>query len=317
MGAAWSSGRRGDGDGIELSREDTELAEEMFAALGAGGGVNVLVLDRDLRVWRLRWDARRVGGLVVRRGQRMQDLLDPADRKGATAMLEEVIATGRAVATTEGPTRQLRTPTGLVPVRLAVWWSPHGVFVAVTDYREQAAREARQHLLDASVVSVGSTLNPWRTANELVEVMVEHFCDLAVVNLAAEISEGIDPPLRTLGGDLRLIRAARAPADYPWPDGYLGPGDILPTFSATEMVTQFQVGEPSWLAGRDLINAVVENDPDMVRMLVPAGPNSPPAGGELTMLQASPAGDRRPRTRPRRDHLRLDGILVVRPPGGQ
>jgi GAF domain-containing protein len=147
---------------------------------------------------------------------------------------------------------------------------------------------ARRHLDLLSVAaSIGASLDVLTTARQLAEVLVPGLGDIAVVNLATEIAEGEEPPQRTGGGDLSLRRAALAPADGIWADGYILVGQDLPPFAQPEVIQTYQNGQAFSLAGRSSITAVVDDDPMMVRALVPAD-------GELVVACAPLVTERGP-----------------------
>lgn len=267
--------------------DEMDLAQEIFFCLSSQPHkvISIVALDAELRVRSAEWDPEAFDGLDVRPGMRLQDLLHPDDREAAVAHLRKVISTGRSAVSTKDRTWRLLPADGdantPVQVKLTAMWSPLGVVLSVIDYREEAAQELRRRLMEEAAIRIGSSLDVMLTAQQLADVMVPLFCDIAVINLAVEIDDGLEPPLRTGGGDLRLRKAALAPSGYPWPRGYLLPGDRIPEFGPAAVIQTFQAGEPFWLTGRHEITSVVADDPDMVQKLVPVPADH---GEQLTVL---------------------------------
>jgi anti-sigma regulatory factor (Ser/Thr protein kinase) len=131
----------------------------------------------------------------------------------------------------------------------------------------------RQALRDlellSSAISIGSSLDMEVTARHLADLLVPRLGDFSIVSLAREISYGEEPPKRTGGGELRLRRTALAPADHVWPEGFLVVGDDTPPQPNKELVRKFQAGESFALTGRSRITAVENDDPALVRAVVP------------------------------------------------
>lgn len=121
----------------------------------------------------------------------------------------------------------------------------------------------------SSAISIGSSLDVGVTARHLADLLVPRLGDLSIVSLAREISDGEEPPERTGGGELRLRRIALAPADHEWPEGFLGVGDDTPPQPDKALIRKFQAGESFALSGRSRITAVENDDPALVRAVVP------------------------------------------------
>lgn len=262
--------------------DDMHLAGELLQAL-SDSAFNTVLLGRDLRVDAMRWDQQRFDGLVVRRGMRLSDLIHPDDYEDVVTLLRKVEATGQSAVAADQPTWRLRTAAEDVWVRLTVVRSPHGLIVFISDHRQQEATERAQRLLEDSAARVGAGLDVDGTARQLAEVMAPLAADLCTVDLAEEVAAGQDPPRRIEVGnpllrrDLLLRRAARAPADHAWPEGYAAPGELLPPFATTEVIRQYMAGLPFYCPSRAHATAAVNEDPDMIRKVV-ATP------GPLTLL---------------------------------
>ncbi|WP_150130450.1 ATP-binding SpoIIE family protein phosphatase [Streptomyces sp. 150FB] len=121
----------------------------------------------------------------------------------------------------------------------------------------------------SSAISIGSSLDVGVTARHLADLVVPRLGDLSIVSLAREISDGEEPPERTGGGELHLRRIALAPADHEWPEGFLVVGDDTPPQPDKALIRKFQAGESFALTGRSRITAVENDDPALVRAVVP------------------------------------------------
>ncbi|KAF3463445.1 SpoIIE family protein phosphatase [Streptomyces sp. Tu 3180] len=96
--------------------------------------------------------------------------------------------------------------------------------------RHAAEARGRLSLLNEAGVRLGTTLDMWRTAEELAEIAVPRFADLVVVDLVESVLAGEEPPPGRLHSDVALRRVAvwagedsldtpigrvDEPADYP------------------------------------------------------------------------------------------------------
>ncbi|HZF91439.1 SpoIIE family protein phosphatase [Streptomyces sp.] len=74
--------------------------------------------------------------------------------------------------------------------------------------RLAAEARGRLSLLNEAGVRLGTTLDLWRTAEELAEIAVPRFADLVVVDLAESVLAGEEPPPGPLRPDVALRRVA-------------------------------------------------------------------------------------------------------------
>ncbi|WP_327238139.1 SpoIIE family protein phosphatase [Streptomyces sp. NBC_01317] len=87
------------------------------------------------------------------------------------------------------------------------------------------ARDRLTLLTDAGV-RVGSTLDTARTAQELADVAVPRFADLAVVDLFDTVLHGDEPPPLPESGPITLRRVARSSVGDPDPETAWEPGEL-------------------------------------------------------------------------------------------
>lgn len=74
--------------------------------------------------------------------------------------------------------------------------------------RLAAEARGRLSLLNEAGIRLGTTLDMWRTAEELAEIAVPRFADLVVVDLVESVLAGEEPPPGRLGPDAALRRVA-------------------------------------------------------------------------------------------------------------
>ncbi|MDI5964938.1 ATP-binding SpoIIE family protein phosphatase [Streptantibioticus silvisoli] len=257
-------------------------AAELYRALALQPHVGVLFLDDRLRVRDAIHTPLNFGGLVIRAGAgvRLTDLVPEDDRESVAAHLRAVLATGYPSVSTAHQTWRMRTPAGLLYVAMTVLRSVDAdgnpsLVVTLINTTDDVQRAQRLELLQDAAERIGLQLDVVRTAQQLADVLVPRLCDVAVISLADEIPEGREPPTRTGGGDLALWRAAIAPAGEPRPEGYIRPArdsrdaHVPPFLRGPEVIRMFQAGQHFTLVGRAATTAVVDDEPDMVRALVP------------------------------------------------
>ena len=263
--------------------DDAGWAGELYGALLGQGAVGVLYVDAGLR---LRaggvLDEERFGGLVPRAGAPLPDLVIEEQRADLAAYAREVLDSGVPHVPSAQRTWRLAVDTpvhvALTVLRSRPWEDPagHGLVVAVTDH---TGDERLLRVYRAVGETIGTRLDVTVIAQQLADAMTRTLGDVAVVSVSRAIPDGTEPPRRTDGGDLLLVRAAVSPADGDYPPGYILPGGKVPPFKSPEVIKTFQRGEPFALTGRAPITAVVDDDPGMVAALVPLD-------GPLTVMSA-------------------------------
>ena len=195
---------------------ETNLQELMDWAV-ARCPLGVTILDRQLRQIRLNAAMCRLLGLRDEEeglNLRLTDLVPTSAAESCLACAERVARTGRA----DVWRGMLRLPTQRWDHAVEVSLSPvigpddrvHGVLVVGFDVTEQHLARERLALVNEANNRIGSTLDMVRTAQELVEVAVPRFADLAIVDLLDSVIRGDEPvagpvertmPLRRLAAD--------------------------------------------------------------------------------------------------------------------
>jgi anti-sigma regulatory factor (Ser/Thr protein kinase) len=261
--------------GWRLAGVEPDRAVELYRALALQGDIGVLFLGDDLRVRDSVLDPRSFGGLTVRAGAGLTEMFPGDDCEDLTAHLRAVLATGDPSVSPAHETWRLNVSGDPLFVALTALKSIDSsdrpsLVITLINVTAQTLQGRRLRLLQDAAETIGTSLDVVETAQQLADILVPALGDIAVVSLATEISEGEEPPQRTGGGDLWLMRTALAPAGGEYPPGYILAGHRVPPFRKAEVIQAYQAGRAFALVGRAAITGVVDDDPDMVRALVPA-----------------------------------------------
>ncbi|MFJ9820176.1 SpoIIE family protein phosphatase [Streptomyces sp. NPDC101151] len=252
-----------------LQAEDTEavqrreLRQALLRGLFTESPFIIDVFDSRLRFLAQNDSVNRAPGFaesVV--GHTMREVA-PAGLLDMTALEERqrhVLAGGKALIGTEVHGRDPREPDRdavwsetILPLRNssgAVIGLAHMVF----DVTEQARARERLTLVNAVGARIGSTLDVLHTAQELTDVAVPRFADLAYVDLVESVLGGESPvsgPVRT---DDPLRRAAQTMLPGEPATVLVGTGEIDPstTGSGSPAARALALGRPLLLAGQEL-----------------------------------------------------------------
>ncbi|MGW1886184.1 SpoIIE family protein phosphatase [Streptomyces sp. NPDC001970] len=253
---------------------DHEQGTALLRALSAQNRITIALHDTDLTTVQTNATPDPLDGRPVQPGTRLSDVLCADDAENLEAVLRQVLETGVPVVRR---TQQVswrhnsarRHTLSLSAFRLEdVRGRPTGVAAL---YIDSADERARRHLDLAREVAeqVGGSLDVVRTAQDLADVLVPAFGDLAAVDLAHSVFDGEEPSRRLGGGDMG--NAALAPATAVWPAG-IKRGDPVPTFPDHPLLRSFRHGE-TLVFGLDDFIAMV-GDPQVVEYLVPKDAHS-------------------------------------------
>ncbi|WP_121175527.1 SpoIIE family protein phosphatase [Streptomyces sp. 1114.5] len=105
--------------------------------------------------------------------------------------------------------------------------------------RAEGAQRRLRLLYDAGV-TVGSTLDVTRTAEELAQVAVPRFADIVTVDLAEQVLAGEEPPAGALLGQMRRAACAAVRDDAP----FYPVGTVLEVVPETPLAGALNSGEP-------------------------------------------------------------------------
>ncbi|WP_262387118.1 SpoIIE family protein phosphatase [Streptomyces sp. TRM49041] len=216
----------------ELDRVKTNLA--FVDALFRTCPIGLVMLDQDLRYVHVNEALAEMDGLSVEDhlGRRMEDIMITPDGSGEGGgyggLLRAVAEGGETVVgmlvttrTTGRPDRDQVRSVSLFPLTQAVGSRPGvgGLLVDVTD-REEAIRDAaagrrRLALLDRAASRIGTTLDVYVTARELVDAAVPDFADGCVVEVVEWMHEAelFDPSLPLVTRRIAAGTCLPPPAD--------------------------------------------------------------------------------------------------------
>ncbi|MFF1280464.1 SpoIIE family protein phosphatase [Streptomyces sp. NPDC058299] len=224
--------------------------------------LGVVNVDRDLRITRCNLDAPVFAGLDAPAGSSFVDLLPPGDVPTVTRRLRQVLETGEAhVARIQrlrrGDGSELVVSMSILPAAAP----QEGLTVSVI------AMATRLHLY-AAETAVGTSLDIGETAQSLAESLLA-WGDVAAVDLDFSVwtGEGVTEQAR---GRIRLRRAALVP-DRAWPEGYVTPGDDLPSDASrllARAVRRDDAPQAIVLPDREAVERVL-GSPRVIRALVP------------------------------------------------
>ncbi|MFJ3212653.1 SpoIIE family protein phosphatase [Streptomyces flaveolus] len=240
--------------------------------------VGIVLHDTGLTVVRTNVTPEMFGGPPLRPGSRLGEVMSGEDAETTEAALRQVLETGAPLVAME---RRMRSP--LVPDRqwtlsLSAFrlederGNPMGVAALFTDTTAQQRARGQLDLLHEAAARIGGSLDVARTAQDLADVLVPAFGDLATVDLAEAVLDGDEPPKRLGGGEPHQLRAAVAAADGTWPTGLLRPGAMAPVLPDVPNVRAIQCGE-AVVSDREGASAPL-GDPRLIKMLVPDGGHS-------------------------------------------
>ncbi|MGW0819281.1 SpoIIE family protein phosphatase [Streptomyces viridiviolaceus] len=223
------------------------------------GAVN---LDGDLMITRCNLDAPVFAGLDAVAGQPFVDLLPPWDVPTVTRRLRQVVETGEAHV---ARIQRLRRSDGselVVSLSILPAAAPEeGLTVSMI------AMARRLHLY-AAETAIGTSLDIGETAQSLAESLLA-WGDVAAVDLdfAVWTGEGVTGQVQRR---IRLRRAALVP-DRAWPEGYVTPGDDLPSDASrllAQAVLRNDAPQAIVIPDREAVERVL-GSPRVVRALVP------------------------------------------------
>ncbi|MFI1165747.1 SpoIIE family protein phosphatase [Streptomyces sp. NPDC020801] len=253
------------------------------AASGQDQILGAVNLDRDLRITRCNLDAPVFAGLDAVAGSPFVDLLPPGDVPTVTRRLRQVLETGEAhVARIQrlrrGDGSELVVSLSILPAALP----QEGLTVSVI------AMARRLHLY-AAETAIGTSLDIGETAQSLAQSLLA-WGDVAAVDLDFAVWTGEGVTGQGQGqGRIRLRRAALVP-DRAWPDGYVTPGDDLPSDASrllAQAVRRDDAPQAIVIPDREAVERVL-GSPRVMRALVPGDRSAGVACIPLVLDSAPP-----------------------------
>ncbi|MEV8569609.1 SpoIIE family protein phosphatase [Streptomyces sp. NPDC051322] len=245
----------------------------LLRALIAQERIGIGIHDSDLTVVRTNIPPEMFGGPGQPIGSRLMKVFSSQDAEAAETALRRVLDTGVPLVEQE---QQIRSPQvssrwssfSLSAFRLEdIQGHTSGLATLCTDATGQLWGRRELELRHQASVRIGASLDVQRTAQDLVDVLVPAFGDLASLDLAEAVLAGDEPAKFLGGGNLHLRRAAVASAAGPWPAALLQPGEALPPWPDHPILRSFQQGEAVIQDRASYVDAV--GTPEILRRFVP------------------------------------------------
>ncbi|MQS11445.1 SpoIIE family protein phosphatase [Streptomyces kaniharaensis] len=236
--------------------EMTRMYEHHAAVLHAVRE-GVLIVGEEGRLLLCNDEARRLLGLPAdAEGRLVTELgLEPVPKELLTAnrpVTDQVVMAGdRLLAVNVRLTDQDGGPPGFVATL-----RDSTELLALSGRADVAQRRLR--LLYDAGVTVGSTLDVTRTAEELAQITVPRFADFVTVDLADEVLSGDEPPPGKSLGRMRRAAFAGIRDDSP----FYPVGTVLDVVPSTPLAGALHSGKPGMEAHLDQARAWREQDPE-------------------------------------------------------
>ncbi|MEU0967333.1 SpoIIE family protein phosphatase [Streptomyces sp. NPDC005917] len=258
-GGAAAAGGTADPQGDSAARQRVQANATPSRQEQILGAVN---LDRDLRIARCNLDAAVFAGVEAVAGSPFVDLLPPWDVPTVTRRLRQVLETGEPHV---ARVQRLRRSDGselVVSMSILAAAAPQeGLTVSLI------AMARRLHLY-AAETAIGTSLDIGETAQSLAESLLA-WGDVTAIDLDFAVWTG-EVVTEQPQGRIRLRRAALVP-DRAWPDGYVTPGDDLPSDASrllSQAIRRDDAAQAIVIPDREAILRVL-GSPRLVHALVP------------------------------------------------
>ena len=188
--------------------------------------------DRDLLCLRVNDRMCQMFGLTEdeMRGRRLTDVL-PGPQYGALErymrqVLEEGVPTHRETyRRVPGEARERAWSVSVSPLKDQAGRT-QAVWIGVLNITEQYAARQRLTVLNQAGTYIGTTLDVTRTAQELTDMVVPRFADLALVDLLDSVLSGDEPNPGPLTGTVALRRVAHQSIFEGVPEAVVKPWDV-------------------------------------------------------------------------------------------
>ncbi|WP_405015296.1 SpoIIE family protein phosphatase [Kitasatospora sp. NBC_01539] len=252
--------------------EEFEQGAALVRALFEQQRVGVVLRNTDLSVARTNLTSPVRWSLPL--GSTPADVMAVPDAVATEAGLRAVLETGVPIVDRAQHVRSLTDPAREWSFSVTALRTtdrrghPTGVTVLLTDATSEWLAGRRLRLRHQAAIRIGPSLDVRRTAQDIVDVLVPDFADLAAVDLAEAVLVGDEPPKGFVGGDLHLHRMA-ARAEGGWPAGLLEPGNAFPELPDRTMVRILHEGR-TFVADRATLEQAV-GEGALGRLLIPEG----------------------------------------------
>ncbi|MFE1229222.1 SpoIIE family protein phosphatase [Streptomyces sp. NPDC058745] len=177
--------------------------------------VGIAVLDTELRFVWCNPELVRLGGVTLeeRIGRSLAEVQPMMNHAQAEAAMRRVLETGEPVADFEffgrsaGAPRQVHAASATIFRLQDASGAVQGVAYVLIDTTERWHTRQRLTLFSEASERIGTTLDVWKTAQELADFAVPRLADVVFVDLLDEVVVGREPPERLVGPPV-LRRAA-------------------------------------------------------------------------------------------------------------
>ncbi|MDI2132413.1 ATP-binding SpoIIE family protein phosphatase [Yinghuangia seranimata] len=254
----------------------SEWAERLATTVFSQGSIGLVVFDADLRVIATNASAEVLQRAPVRVGDPADAALTALGLDDALPLLRQALAADAplldrqplAARGQDGHTLYLRLAMLRVPPSGG---QPLGLLVTFNDVTEQVHAEARAAIVHEAAAAIGASLDVTETTQQLADLLVPGWADLAAVDLATAVLAGEEPVRDPSTGYTAAIRTAVAATGDSWPPYLVQVGEepLVPLDSpeartiergATLLLPQV-VARPG-------------DGPDILRRLIPVGGHS-------------------------------------------
>ncbi|MFD7131145.1 SpoIIE family protein phosphatase [Streptomyces sp. NPDC059894] len=260
-------------DARQVEREEVDRA--VLQALFTQSPIPITVMDSELRYRWVNAATARLAAVPAERliGRRIGEDQPEVDFETIERVLRHVRDTGEPVLDFQV---RGRLPSDPDRERVASGSSFRltdqagrllGMCQTYVDITDGWRAQQRLELLTEAGGRIGTTLDVERTAQDLVDILVPAFGDVAWVELAEAVLEGDEPPKALGGGRQHWRRAAVASATGTWPAGLLRHGAPVPLLPDTSTLRGLQHGKAKVIDREQFITQL--RDPRLVELFVP------------------------------------------------
>jgi PAS domain S-box-containing protein len=164
------------------------------------------------------------------RGRRLTEVLPGPQYDTLERYMRQVLETGEPAhretyRRVPGESRERAWSVSVSPLKDQAGRT-QAVWIGVLNITEQYQARQRLTLLNQAGTHIGTTLDVTRTAQELADMVVPRFADLAVVDLLDAVLSGEEPSPGPLTGTVALRRVAQQSIFEGVPEAVVKPGDV-------------------------------------------------------------------------------------------
>jgi PAS domain S-box-containing protein len=164
------------------------------------------------------------------RGRRLTDVLPGPQYGSLERYMRQVLDTGKPTnretyRRVPGEARERAWSVSVSPLKDQAGRT-QAVWIGVLNITEQYAARQRLTLLNQAGTRIGTTLDVTTTAQELADMVVPLFADLAIVDLLEAVLSGDEPDPGPLTGTVALRRVAHQSIFEGVPEAVVKPGDV-------------------------------------------------------------------------------------------